>query len=444
MIDKKTMGLTVMLAAYLVATSAHAATDPKVARNCRKEIAAKMSKVVKTGIKVLATCHTSRDKGKFSGNCNDLATADVKGAYAKALGAATKSIDKKCVLGNAVLGNYANGDADGALFPVIAAAVEQLGQTALGTPALVGDKAKVKCHGQVAKAIAKVVDEILKGSVKCQAALDKTATAFGELAGACLVAPLKSGSSSNTALAKKCVGLGGGDLGGCNPLFGPSAASSCVVTSSTATGESLAIAIFGEPTPGCGNGITDPGEDCDDGNAISTDACIACKAAACGDGFVEAGVELCGDAPADACATPSPDTCAQNLQPCGDSGGRQSVKVRFTKPAGKNVTGLQIALDYPETKVGVPGFANESAAEARVTDVPAPFFSVNDRDYEIEVSANSIDPIPAGDFFTVELDACVGASGPAALSEFGCVVRQASDDQNALITNQVGCSVVVP
>lgn len=444
MIATTKTGILALLVTCLLATSAHGATDPKVARNCRKEIAGKMSKVVKTGLKVLASCHAARDKGKFSGDCNDLATADVKGTYAKALAAATKGIDKKCLLGNVVLGNYPNGDADGTLFPAIATAVEQLSQTALGAPALVGDKAKVKCHGEIAKAIAKVVDEILKGSIKCQSALDKTATAFGELAGACLVAPIKAGPGGNAALAKKCAGLAGADVGACDPLLAAAPASSCVVTSSTGAGESLAVAIFGEPTPGCGNGIVDQGEDCDDGNAIDTDACIACKAAACGDGFVHAGVELCGDAPADACATPGPDTCAQNLQPCGDSGGRQSVKVRFTKPAGKNVTGLQIALDYPETKVGVPGFANEASVEARVTDVPAPFFGVNDRDYEIEVSANSIDPIPAGDFFTVELDACIGASGVPALSEFGCVVRQASDDQNALITDQVHCTVVAP
>jgi hypothetical protein len=107
------------------------------------------------------------------------------------------------------------------------------------------------------------------------------------------------------------------------------------------------------------------------------------------------------------------------------------------------VTGLVIALDYPETKVGVPGSANESSVEGRITDVPAPFFGVNDRDYEVEVSATSIDPIPAGDFFTVELDTCIGA-GAAALAEFGCAVRQASDDQDQLITSQVTCSVVAP
>lgn len=45
----------------------------------------------------------------------------------------------------------------------------------------------------------------------------------------------------------------------------------------------------------CGNGVVETGEDCDDANAIDTDACVVCQAAACGDGFVQAGVEGCDD-----------------------------------------------------------------------------------------------------------------------------------------------------
>ena len=36
----------------------------------------------------------------------------------------------------------------------------------------------------------------------------------------------------------------------------------------------------------CGNGIVDPGEQCDDGNNNSNDLCVNCKSAFCGDGFV--------------------------------------------------------------------------------------------------------------------------------------------------------------
>ncbi|MBK7829471.1 DUF4215 domain-containing protein [Nannocystis sp.] len=66
----------------------------------------------------------------------------------------------------------------------------------------------------------------------------------------------------------------------------------------------------------CGDGEVQPGEDCDDGNAENTDACVdGCKAAACGDGFVQDGIEVCDDGNAtneDICL----DTCVQAS--CGD------------------------------------------------------------------------------------------------------------------------------
>ncbi|MCY1071146.1 DUF4215 domain-containing protein [Nannocystis sp. RBIL2] len=50
------------------------------------------------------------------------------------------------------------------------------------------------------------------------------------------------------------------------------------------------------PAPACGNGELDPGEECDDGNDDATDACINdCTHAHCGDGVVQAGVEACDD-----------------------------------------------------------------------------------------------------------------------------------------------------
>ncbi len=68
--------------------------------------------------------------------------------------------------------------------------------------------------------------------------------------------------------------------------------------------------------PFCGDGNVDEGEDCDDMNDDDTDDCVAgCVAAACGDGFVQAGVEPCDDGNAldtDACLT----TCAPAT--CGD------------------------------------------------------------------------------------------------------------------------------
>ncbi|MGE3636313.1 MAG: DUF4215 domain-containing protein, partial [Sandaracinaceae bacterium] len=37
--------------------------------------------------------------------------------------------------------------------------------------------------------------------------------------------------------------------------------------------------------PGCGDGIVEEGEECDDGNAVDTDSCRnTCQTARCGDG----------------------------------------------------------------------------------------------------------------------------------------------------------------
>jgi cysteine-rich repeat protein len=60
-----------------------------------------------------------------------------------------------------------------------------------------------------------------------------------------------------------------------------------------------------EPTPDlppctavCGNGVTDPGEECDDGNTRACDGCSpGCRREGCGNGVVECG-EQCDDGPA--------------------------------------------------------------------------------------------------------------------------------------------------
>ena len=66
----------------------------------------------------------------------------------------------------------------------------------------------------------------------------------------------------------------------------------------------------------CGDGMVADGEACDDGNADNTDDCLdTCVAAACGDGFVQMGVEACDDMNADN-TDDCLDTCVAAA--CGD------------------------------------------------------------------------------------------------------------------------------
>lgn len=61
-------------------------------------------------------------------------------------------------------------------------------------------------------------------------------------------------------------------------------------------GDGVAICDIGAVEVGCGNGFLETTEQCDDGNASNTDACLnTCVPAVCGDGFVQAGVEGCDD-----------------------------------------------------------------------------------------------------------------------------------------------------
>jgi len=116
-------------------------------------------------------------------------------------------------------------------------------------------------------------------------------------------------------------------------------------------GQSGSQTVVTEVTSSCGNGVTDPGEDCDDsgesatcdadctaatcgdqavnstageqcddGNLDDTDACLStCLDATCGDSAVQAGVEECDDGAAN--SDSNPDACRTDCSnpSCGDS-----------------------------------------------------------------------------------------------------------------------------
>jgi cysteine-rich repeat protein len=75
-------------------------------------------------------------------------------------------------------------------------------------------------------------------------------------------------------------------------------------------------AVVEIPVICCGNGVIDPGEDCDDANPDDDDECLStCVAAECGDGILQTGVEDCDDGNDD-----DTDECPSTCVPasCGD------------------------------------------------------------------------------------------------------------------------------
>lgn len=136
-----------------------------------------------------------------------------------------------------------------------------------------------------------------------------------------------------------------------NPSIAYAYGYSSVVASSVPSSVASSVPSSPPPAPVCGNGVVEGGETCDDGgesavcdsdctavacgdqqvnitageacddgNAITTDACIACTVAVCGDGYIYEGVEECDP--------PGTGTCnAQCKESRGVGGGGTTTQV---------------------------------------------------------------------------------------------------------------------
>ena len=135
-------------------------------------------------------------------------------------------------------------------------------------------------------------------------------------------AALSLGVALGTGCAGDDVATSATDTDGGSSTTDASTTSTSTSTSG-ATTSTTSAGTAGEttgPTTGgggvCGDGAVDPGEECDDGNADNTDACLdTCMNASCGDGFVQDGVEACDDANGDD-TDECPGSCQMAI--CGD------------------------------------------------------------------------------------------------------------------------------
>ena len=118
------------------------------------------------------------------------------------------------------------------------------------------------------------------------------------------------------------------------------------------------------------------------------------------------------------------------------------VAVKFTPPAGQDIAGVKVVLDYPEKSVGIPGWENHPEVKERVAGVPPQFLSApNDTDTELVMAIAGTSVLPAATIFTVDFDRCKGT--PAVhVGDFHCAVKEASTPKGDLVDGST-CAIEI-
>jgi len=172
--------------------------------------------------------------------------------------------------------------------------------------------------------------------------------------------------------------------------------------------------------PLCGNGTLNEGETCDDGNHLDNDDCPAnCFIASC---------------------TPL-------------AGTERVVTVAFDAPAGTNVGGLTLFMNYPEQKVFLPpaGPTTSLGSPTLVRLYPTSQVTLLARDlgttgidsgYAVRALMGSVNPVPHGPIFQLKFQDCMAAAAPIP-GEFNCSVLSATDPGSNPLTN-VTCYATLP
>jgi len=368
--------------------SVHA--DVKASRKCRDTVSKELGKLAQTGFKNADKCHKTYDKVCTAEGdrslCNTVTTPefDPKSKYAGSKTKATEKTDKKCLAGDPVLDNFTGADPDGTLFPIVDDTVQGNSNIVQGDDDLVCDKLKVKCLQTAAKGRTGIVKAIVKESTKCQKAIDKVATIFGEIDASC-VDPVIAGekvqkavTKANEGITKKCAdeSLTGADVGSCDPL------PSCAVDSSITVAKNLVKDLYRSVlAPGtCGDGVLNTGEQCDDSNLTDGDGCNS--------------------------------ACELENNTCSPIIGTRTVQVSIDTP--QPLAGVQIDIDYPQFQAGIRGFGPSGVVQSHFTVEQGAFSglaTLNDRDTDAAAFfADASADIVTGLLFTVDMDNCKNLS----------------------------------
>jgi cysteine-rich repeat protein len=452
--------VAVAIALAMVTAAAPEPARAVNSRGCRAAVARSVVRMTNTALVTVARCHRQNYAGDVQAACSALPEQGASnwGRQANRTGL---YVSARCSLEDtAVRQNYppCSGDGCDNIASVVIPESEALLETSAGSvlTETIRDGRAGRCQRAIAKVQRRVALHVLDRSQRCQFRIDarKGQTEFGPIRDDCLAAAGAAGRSGADRIRRACRGFAPSDVGSCAPL------PECVVDASQTLGQDLARLTYGQPAS-CGDGALDAFEECDDGNAVSTDACTdACLDAVCGDGITWTGVEECDDGNAD--PTDGCDAC--RLPVCGDgvrAGGEECddgnaiagdgctactidsvlcgagglrATVAYDDPARTGAAAGRMVLAYPPA-VSLPGSGAATSVRQRVLNASGtanPVFLPSDTDTDRDGSDDTIflvfglpGPWPSGPFATITFDCTAGT--PVRAPDIACSFDDASD-----------------
>lgn len=154
-------------------------------------------------------------------------------------------------------------------------------------------------------------------------------------------------------------------------------------------GDVKSCTITNTYVPYCGDGNKDLGEACDDGNQVNTDTCLnTCVAAACGDGYIQTGVDECDDGNKvnhDSCSTSCKTEYPITFEKKVIGGSSQPSDWSF------NVSGYGTVHDG-ETVYFVPGYYPVTESGPEHYSLEGTSGSCHDSSGNIELAVSNSDP----------------------------------------------------
>jgi cysteine-rich repeat protein len=337
-----------------------------------------------------------------------------------------------------------------------------------------------RCTAAVASARTILAVATMKSALRCQRERDHGALVVGALSPDCQKPPADDVVRIAAGrIAEACRDVAGLRVGSCDTL------PRCALDAAVETGVELARIVAGQ----CGNGVLDAGEECDDGNDVSTDSCNQCVATVCGNGILD-GDEECDDGNPidfDGCTDCKVAVCGDGVREgseecddgndvgfdgctgcrfdpvaCSSAGVVATVTFDYDPDQFVQIAGMRLRLQYDATGLSIPGKLVGPSINQRVknlTGLSAGLsFSVADRDFlPSEDAPDGVDDtlqtiiavspgfIPPGPFEQIRFD-CLGAD--ARVSQLACSVATVTDPflnkvPDATTAMQTRCSITL-